>query len=903
RVAVASTGGINTTCRIALWDFKFAGQRDGHKYFIYKFTKTYPEPVAIAASYGAKLLSIETQAENDFLRYQFADAGFIGLNDEASEGNLVWESGAPVTFTSFDDCSWCLPNNETNDYAEFHPWNGKWSFTDGTVPQFFMMEFDCGNPPPTSLTVTSFPSDIQMTVADGTNVSWDLPTATTTCPTGGVTITQISGPSSGSYFPATGNPVTITYSFSDDCGNSTSQSFTVTITPESTGGCPPTIAGFTALGEYNGHKYFLSNTEDTWMNNQALAEANGGYLAVINDAAENAFIQNLISEMVHFGLNDGTSEGVLAWVNGDPVSYTHLSTCTWCGLNDADHDYGIMLPWNGEWSFDHQWAARKMIMEMDCQGGNNAVLTATCPQNIVRTEVDGVGLTWAPSYSTTCTIDGDQVIATQIAGPPPGSYFVANGQPVTITYQFTDDCNNVETCSFTITVNPETSGGCPPSINGFTALGMYNGHKYYLSDGVDNWLNNNALAQSNGGYLTVINDAAENTFLQNAVSEIVHIGYSDEANEGQVVWVNGDPMNYTNFSDCDWCGLNTPTNDYGVFLFWDGRWSFDHPWAARKMIMEMDCQGGNNAVLTATCPQNIVTTAVDGTGLTWAPSYSTTCTIDGDQVIATQIAGPPPGSYFVADGQPVTITYQFTDDCNNVETCSFTITVNPETSGGCPPVISGFSKLGEYNGHGYYLSEDIANWNQAVTLAQNAGGYLTTINDAAENNYILGQINDYVLIGLNDAAQEGQLTWQSGTSSYDNLDGSNTIENDYGVMNFWNGGWSMVNQWVAKQYVVEMSCAAAQPSATVPRAKESHFYALYPNPADDLITIRLISPMEQALSLRVYDFMGQEVLAQKATFPKGPSEISLDIAHLPAGQYFVKVNGSRYEDILRFVKE
>jgi len=57
---------------------------------------------------------------------------------------------------------------------------------------------------------------------------------------------------------------------------------------------------------------------------------------------------------------------------------------------------------------------------------------------------------------------------TQTTGPSSGSSFPVGS--TTITYQATDDCDNLTTCSFTVTVteaavtcNPDTDGG---QING-----------------------------------------------------------------------------------------------------------------------------------------------------------------------------------------------------------------------------------------------------------------------------------------------------------------------------------------------------------------------------------------------------------------------------------------------------
>jgi hypothetical protein len=85
-------------------------------------------------------------------------------------------------------------------------------------------------------------------------------------------------------------------------------------------------AGAIASGpyEYDGHTYYLTSIT-TWANAEAEAVAMGGHLISVNDAAEQAFINGLLSGSTWIGLTDeGTN--VWAWTNGDPVSYTNWST-------------------------------------------------------------------------------------------------------------------------------------------------------------------------------------------------------------------------------------------------------------------------------------------------------------------------------------------------------------------------------------------------------------------------------------------------------------------------------------------------------------------------------------------------------------------------------------------------
>ncbi len=94
-------------------------------------------------------------------------------------------------------------------------------------------------------------------------------------------------------------------------------------------------------------------------------------------------------------------------------------------------------------------------------GGNNGILTLNnCPDNIVQTAAVGqteMTVSWtAPTASTTCT--PNTVVVTQTAGPSSGSSFVA-GTTTTITYTATDECGNLEECSFLVTVNASTGSG------------------------------------------------------------------------------------------------------------------------------------------------------------------------------------------------------------------------------------------------------------------------------------------------------------------------------------------------------------------------------------------------------------------------------------------------------------
>ena len=69
----------------------------------------------------------------------------------------------------------------------------------------------------------------------GAVASWNNPSASTNCANGAISVSQSTGPGSGSYLQV--GSYNITYTVSDNCGNSQNCNFTVTITPPP----PPTV--------------------------------------------------------------------------------------------------------------------------------------------------------------------------------------------------------------------------------------------------------------------------------------------------------------------------------------------------------------------------------------------------------------------------------------------------------------------------------------------------------------------------------------------------------------------------------------------------------------------------------------------------------------------------------------
>ena len=287
--AVIDTTDLSQTDCIELIDgFTYIGQYLGNKYFRSNNIDTWENANTFCEAKGGHLVEINDYAENEFLRIKISEPVLIGLNDVATEGNLEWSNGESLGFNNIDVCNFCNGNTLSNDYLLLHSWDGKWSYTNGSVAKNYIMEIACED-----------------------------------------------------------------------------------FTPPNTGGgnnvCDEPVPGFSPIGELGGKQYFISNGSNEWEDAKNLAEAQGGQLVVINDAAENLFIKNRISGLVHLGLSDKNVEGVLEWVDGTPFDYENFQICNFCQGNTPTHDYVVMHQWDGGWSYQTGAQSRRFIMERVCE--------------------------------------------------------------------------------------------------------------------------------------------------------------------------------------------------------------------------------------------------------------------------------------------------------------------------------------------------------------------------------------------------------------------------------------------------------------------------------------------------------------------------------------------------------
>ena len=354
--------------------------------------------------------------------------------------------------------------------------------------------------------------------------------------------------------------------------------------------------------------------------------------------------------------------------------------------------------------------------------------------------------------------------------------------------------------------------------------------------------------------------------------------------------------------DLDLSFNNNNENDYAVMNFWAGTWGMNNKWVAKRYIMEIDCDGYNPEAITITCPDDINASTTTATAtLSWdAATATTTCLLNNDIINSNQIAGMPSGAEFPIGTHM--ISYEAIDNCENVEMCSFFINVMGES---CPTEINGFTKLGEHEGHGYYISDEKSRWEDAKLIAENIGANLVSVNTQAENDFLQSTLgNEMVYIGYSDAATEGVGTWANGDAVTLDLSYDNSEEKDYAVMNFWAGTWELNNHWVQKRFVVELDCIAnrIQEEETINTAND-FILKVNPNPAKDYIRLKMESTEEQNILIELFSINGRLVYSAKKDLQLGSTEMTIPVKTLTSGFFLLQITGTDFKETRKLVKE
>ncbi|WP_035758348.1 HYR domain-containing protein, partial [Hugenholtzia roseola] len=277
--------------------------------------------------------------------------------------------------------------------------------------------------------------------------------------------------------------------------------------PTATDNCQPysaPITGYTYLGSIGSQSYYISNVAMDYPTGLASCRANGGYMAQIGDATEDAQLRTWVT--AHFagspapyfvGLTDLAIEGTFVWEDCSNTGYTNWAAGepnNWA----AGGEHATTVLGNGQWNDYPSYFSFSHILEL-----NGAYITQTAgllPNSVfpVGTTTNTFVATDAAGNTSTCSFDvivnqytyidcpanisvnGDPLICgaivtfpmptacdaisvVQTAGLASGSVFPDG--ITTNTFVATDALGNTATCSFTVTVNVPPTVVCSADIS------------------------------------------------------------------------------------------------------------------------------------------------------------------------------------------------------------------------------------------------------------------------------------------------------------------------------------------------------------------------------------------------------------------------------------------------------
>lgn len=177
--------------------------------------------------------------------------------------------------------------------------------------------------------------------------------------------------------------------------------------------------------------------------------------------------------------------------------------------------------------------------------------------------VRGFVITLAGCYN----FDSVYVAKTKVSLIPVKDTQVCNGKPVPVSANINKGCN-----PFGSPVNVGYTPGSP--VPGYTYVGNFRGHHYYVADNRSSWTVAAQDALNNGGNLAVVNDTAEENFIAERIPNPVWLGLYRDPSKGYFHWMNCDTMVYTNW------GTGMPGPDDYVYLY-SGACVDDKKWLTR----------------------------------------------------------------------------------------------------------------------------------------------------------------------------------------------------------------------------------------------------------------------------------------------------------------------------------
>ncbi len=524
---------------------------------------------------------------------------------------------------------------------------------------------------------------------------WIEPTLSSTCSSGGASLTQIAGLANGSQFPI-GN-TEVVYAATDSCGSTDTCRFTLSVVPQ------------------------VLSLEIACPSSQTLSVIPGD-TTVVAAWSVPVVTSNCPTGSTSLTQISGPVSGSLFPLGFTEVVYTATDSC---GSVDTC-SFGITVN------------AQPAILSISCPSSQSIQLTAG---------QTSTSATWTSATATTTCPGGATM--SQTAGPSSGASFSVGS--TTISYEATDACGNIEICSFVITVLPEI-------INPGTYCDVE------ASEPWTEWVTNVALADldhASGkcdgpcGYSDFTSEIAS-VLTGNAYDLILTPGLSYSGYEPDLYWrawidynQDGDFLDAGELvasADATFAvitqNITIPaTAASGTTRMRIALRRGAAPEACTSYIYgevedyTVAIAAGGPSVSINGCPSNQTLSVLPGNTnavASWTvPTVSTTCPTGNEAIV--QVAGPASGSSFALGDTE--IIYAATDDCANVDTCRFTISVSAQPALldiTCPNSQSIQLTAGQTNA--------VATWSAATATTTCPGGasVVQTVGPASGTTFSIG---------------------------------------------------------------------------------------------------------------------------------------------------------------------
>ncbi len=565
---------------------------------------------------------------------------------------------------------------------------------------------------------------------DGAVINYTPPVGTDNAP--GATTTQIGGLPSGSLFPV--GTTTNTFQVEDDCGNTATCSFDVTVTDneDPTINCPASInvnvdAGQDgAIVNYTPPVGTDNSASGTVTTNQTAGLPSGSLFPVgtttntfeVTDAngntAECSFDVTVTDNedptincpvSINVNVDAGQDDAI---VNYTPPIGTDNASGTVTTNQTAGLPSGSLFPVGTTTNTFEVTDANGNTAEcsFDVTVTDNEDPTINCPASInvnVDAGQDGAIVNYTPPVGTDNNASGI-VTTTQTTGLPSGSLFPVG--TTTNTFEVTDESGNTATCSFDVTVtdNEDPTINCPASINVNVDAGQDGAIVNYTPPvGTDNsasgTVTTNQTAGLPSGSLFPVGTTTNTFEVTDANGNTAECSFDVTVTDNEDPTINcpasinvnvdagqdGAIVNYTPPIGTDNASGTVTTNQTAGLpsgsLF---------PVGTTTNTFEVTDANGNTAECsfdvtvtdnedpTINCPASInvnVDAGQDGAIVNYTPPVGTDNNASGI-VTTTQTTGLPSGSLFPVG--TTTNTFVVTDESGNTATCSFDVTVSDD---------------------------------------------------------------------------------------------------------------------------------------------------------------------------------------------------------------------------------